>query len=129
MTTDISGSFKWFITVGTNPGYVSSNSRTLAEEEFVACVLSVSDLIQAETGVYISALAYPAKAFYKTDWGCPESGEPVYCLTGVCNPVFSEAEDFKSSLVRFTQELKKKLNQTTVTLEIVPCELYYFKGE
>lgn len=129
MKTDITSSFKWFITVGTNPGYDSSNSWTMPEEMFVSCVHSVADQIQTEMGVYITAVAYLAKAVYKKEWGCPAGGEPVYVLTGVHNPEFSEIEKFRYSLVRFTQELKKELSQTTVTLEIVPAELYYFKGE
>ena len=129
MKKEITGSFKWFITVGTNPGYDSSCSRSMPEEEFVACVRSVADQVQAETGVYVTSLAYQAKAVYKADWGCPESGEPVYVLTGVYNPEFSEIEKFRRSLIRYTEELKKKLSQTTVTLEIVPAELYYFRGE
>ncbi len=122
-------SFKWFITVGTNPGYETTCSDIMPEAEFLTYVRAVTDRVSRETGVYISTIIYPANAVYKAEWGCPDKGEPVYILTGAFNSQFAEAKEYKASLMQYVEELKKSLGQSTITLEIMPSELFYFNGE
>jgi len=125
--TEETKALKWSIVLGTNPGYDSSVRSIMDETEFLTHVQDIADKVHEDTGLYISAVFFPASVIYKKEWGCPSDGEPVYILTG-CVKVNSEnLETCRSSLFLFTEELRKKLRQCTVTLDITQTDFYRFE--
>lgn len=119
----------WRLTIGTLPGYGAQAQPGLSEAAFAGIYDACAEAVYAETGVYISANAAPARALYRREWGCPEGGEPVYLLSGVRNPQFHEAGAYEDALERLIARLKEKLGQSTIYLERWPVRFDYYQND
>lgn len=115
---------KYIITIGTNEGY-ENNSAQMSPAEFGKIANKLAKELFERTGVYPTFTLQSANVFYNNEWGCPETGEPVFILAGVRNPEFTPDADYCCKTWKvFASVLKRFFKQTTVTLEVVPCELH-----
>ncbi len=120
-------SIKWFCTIGVNSGYDLEDQKKLRTGEFSKIYLELAEELFKETGTYISAVITPSRTLYSPVWGCPEEGEYSFTISGACNTEFAEVADYKATLEILMQRLKEHFKQSTLLLEIVPAELYYYK--
>ena len=126
-TTDYYNSVKWMCTVGVNSGYNLEDQQKMPVEQLTSLYLKIADDVMQQTGVYISAVVAKSRTLYSPAWGCPESGEFSYTLSGSCNPEFAKKEEYLSALEVVVKKLKTELKQSTLLLEIVPVHLQYYK--
>jgi hypothetical protein len=111
--------------IGVNAGYFHQNG---SQPDFYSLLQQTAGEIYRETGVYVSCLAYPAKAIYHTDWGCPAGGENTYNIESVANPEFApDVQAWKSAALKLMQAMKVKLKQSTATVQFQESDLEYLK--
>ena len=120
-------SIHWSLTIGVSAGYDLEHQKGPEEDKMVQIYAEAAAETEEKTGIYISAVIWPTRSIYKQEWGCPKEGEYTFTFTGSCNPAFAETETYKEALLELTQRLKEKLLQSTVLLEIVPAEVFYFR--
>lgn len=120
---------KWSIVIGTNPGYGSNIRSIMNETDFLNYVRDTADKVYENTGIYISTLVFPASVIYRKEWGCPLDGEPVFILTGCIKFDFNNLENCRSALFLFTKDLRQKMGQCTVSLDITQTEFFRFEEE
>ena len=120
-------SIKWFLTVGTTPGYDLNHQEKRNRAEFAEEVQDICEAVYKKTNVMISAVIWDATAVYSSDFGCPPEGENVFVLSGSCNPVFNNIDDYMEALKIFAKELKEHVKQKTVTLETTKVDMTYMK--
>jgi hypothetical protein len=112
------------IVMGVTPGYHHENQN--ADTVFARRVMRVADEVFANTGVYLSAVITPAVVTYRTEWGCPETGEKVYQLTGVRNNKFiPDAAEWNRAVHMFASELRREFAQTTASLTFTDVDFHY----
>lgn len=126
MNTDYFNTIHWSVTIGTNPRYDLKNQKRMDIGEFTALFQHLAEEEQKQSGVWITAVITPSRLAYMTSVGCPLGGEYAYTLTGSCNTVFAEVDDYLPALKRVLQRLKKELKQATFTLEVLPAHLDYY---
>jgi hypothetical protein len=80
-----------------------------------------------KTGVYVSAVITMSRVVYHEDWGCPETGEYSFTLTGSCNPAFADLDKYLPALRELAECLKEEWKQTTLLLEITPASVIYMR--
>jgi hypothetical protein len=117
------------LTIGTVPGCDIQESAGLSEAAFISLYQSCAESVFESTGVYISANVSPARAVYRAEWGCPASGEPVFELRGVRNPMFCEKAPYFDALRMLTERLKAALKQSTAYLEYAPTRFDYYMND
>ena len=120
-------SLKWTITLGTMPGYGETKQDRIPKDKFVDLFRDIALIVEKDTGIYISCVFYDSVTVYKTEWGCTEEGELTYTLTGSCNRAFTDTDGYLEALKLLARKLKERLNQSTILLEIMPMEEFYFK--
>lgn len=120
---------KWDCTIGVNAGYDLNEQKMLPIEEFTGIYLELAEEVYKETGIYVSATITDSRVLYSPEWGCPKGGEFAFTLSGSCNSAFAEPENYRKSLDILMRRLKKRMNQSTLLLEIVPAKLKYYTGE
>ncbi|MBR1854225.1 MAG: hypothetical protein IJ794_13965 [Lachnospiraceae bacterium] len=120
-------SIGWRITIGVHVGYSADTKEPVEEQKLIRIYRRAAEAAEAVNGVYISAVLWPSRVIYKTEWGCPEEGEFTYTFVGNCNPAFSDPETYRKALLDLTENLKRELQQSTVLLELFPSEVYYLK--
>jgi hypothetical protein len=83
-----------------------------------------------EHGIYVSAvITGPNRTVYHTDWGCPVGGELTFTITGSANPNFvDDVEDWKAAVLCVANMLKKRLQQSTVTVEFSEVQVEYLES-
>lgn len=114
---------KFQATIGINPGYFHNNEKYVDFEHLLS---HASDLIQEETGIYVSWIVYPSKTIYKTEWGCPDGGEVTYSIESTANPNFAPDMDlWIDSATRIIKYLMKELEQSTITITINEVDFIY----
>ena len=89
---------------------------------------SLADEVEKETGAYVSFVATPALCGYKKEWGNPEGGEFVVCLSGERNPLYyDDAIAYSKAWETLAKKLKAHYKQTTARLFSEDVSLTYFK--
>jgi hypothetical protein len=118
-------SIKFFLTTGVTKGYFHENENFDIEDITVIWQKLAQEKFD-ESGIYISALAFKSKAIYSEDWGCPKAGENTLTFTGSINPTFTkDVETWKKCVIEIATEIKKTLEQSTITVEFIECEINY----
>ena len=117
------------IVIGVAEGYYH-NVSGVAENALVYKVATLWQKLAKEefdkTFIYVSAVAQPGSVIYHTQWGCPTGGESVVVLSGSANPNFvKDLNKWRDTVVKLASELKKQLNQTTLTIEFFEADLVY----
>lgn len=108
----------------TNPDDSNSN---IEKVDIIKKIRKCVDNTEEKTGICLSLKINEAMVLYKHDWGCPESGEPVYDISIIRNDKFNPAEEqFKYAVKILTRLLKEEFKQSTVTLTISSGLLYYY---
>lgn len=117
---------KVVITTGVNEGYTGKNLVQDPLKKIVELWQQLALNEYATSGIYISAVATESKTIYNTAWGCPKDGEDTIVLTSIMNLEFiSDREKWKQSVINIVTELKKILNQQTITIEFVKVDFIY----
>lgn len=120
--------------VGVNPGY-QDNAKEVDIKQFAELYKRCAETIMEKHGVYVSAVAHAVRTLYKTEWGCPEGGEPCVRIEADCNPSYSEMppakykEKWKECVMEIIKELMKELGQKTVTLSFSDGGVFYIQQE
>lgn len=118
-------SIKFVATIGINEGYSLADQNAVDMIAFGELYKEVAKDVFESQGQYVSCSATPVKTLYHADWGCPVGGENCVMLTGICNPQFSEISAWRQAVLSVCKELKKQLNQSTVTVEFMESEIEY----
>lgn len=114
------------IALGCNPGYFHNNVYKCSN--FYNDFQKITEEYAEQTGKYISFVVIPATVMYKKEWGCPESGENVFYLQAVMNPVFDkDIEEWKQRVIDIINHLKEEFQQTTVTITFTEADVVYLK--
>jgi len=110
--------------IGVTEGYFHENDNKVAK--FNDLYMNVAKVIFDETGIYVSAICKEVATLYNADWGCPKGGEITYELTSTANPEFvQDVEQWKKVVINVVSALKKRLCQSTVTIEFQEVDLIY----
>lgn len=108
------------LNVGVNPGYHHQNHVAGADALDVAVAVwqKLADDMFLERGVYVSAVAAPAKTLYRQEWGCPAGGEDTVVFTGLLNYHVAKvnATLWKQAVDELCDRVRKELKQTTAYL-------------
>lgn len=120
-------SVHWSITIGVNQGYDLENQVDVGLDTIATVYREAMEAIHEQTDVYISGVILPSRVVYSTRFGCPESGEIAYTIQGSRNPEFVDTESYLRALRLLIRELRSRLAQTTVMLEITPVHVEYYR--
>lgn len=122
-------SIKYEVVVGLIPGYhgISNNAElAIVRNAWMKYALKYYN----ETNVYISSIAYEAKALYNREWGCPIDGEPVVVFHCTLNPEFVKNEKvYEDGIVYVAKKLKEELRQSTVTITKTNASIAYLSDK
>lgn len=110
--------------LGKRPGYHHGNK---GEHEDVALVYQEeAEALYKDRGIYVSAVLGDHLALYRPEWGCPEGGEEVVVLRGVCNPLYcSDKDGWRHAVHELACRLSQRLRQTTFSLVFMNIRLVY----
>ncbi len=119
----------WTLSIGTTPGYDPGAQARMPEAAFAAVYLACAEEVYGETGIYLSAVMKETRVLYRGEWGCPADGEPCYELRGTRNPQFAEKEPYEAALMKLVLQLKERLGQRAIYLELQPTRMWYIADE
>ena len=84
----------------------------------------------------ISMTVAPIKGLYRYEYGCPESGENLYRVTSLYNPLYKQSkEDWKNTVLEYAKNLSEFFQQITCTVIIEnydkdhPLQFIYIKNK
>lgn len=111
---------------GVNPGFGHGNENPDPVATMTNVWLEEMDTVRQNSGLYISALVVPGRISYPREFGSPEGGEEVVEVSGYYNAKFHKHMELWQSAVRLiVARCKDRLEQETVALLFVPCEVEY----
>lgn len=117
---------KFQFTIEVTEGYFHNNENV--NVDFVKIVDKCAREAEKIFGIYIAFNIIPTITLYKTEWGCPDSGEKTYTLSAIRNPEFNDGSmNWQSCCKNIVNRLKATLNQTTVTGEFSEVDIKYWK--
>lgn len=118
-------SIKCTATIGIDPGYFHKNKK-FDSIDFYGFLQEFIE-IEATKYRYIPFVVSKSRAIYSMAYGCPYGGEKVYTLTAVLNPKYETCtkSEWKDDCIKIIEDLKEKLEQTTVTVTFEDCDFYY----
>lgn len=129
------------ITFGVNEGYFHNNenkdSLSKIADDIILMIEQVRDepygtgaLFGQKRDVYITGVLTPVRVCYPLGFGCPEGGEKGFIYSGCMNPNFVDnKERYKDGVEAIAKRIKKKYQQSTVTVEFVDTEMVYLQNE
>lgn len=118
---------RWTMSVGVNPGYDLKQQKPMDIERISALYQETALEVLEDTGTYVSAVCHESRVLYNMEWGCPKGGEYAYTFSGSFNPAFSEKTAYLEALRMVAQRMRRKLEQATLLLEIVPAHVEYLR--
>ena len=100
-------------TLGVNPGYGHANEN----ESTVSIVgrewqKAAAEVFQSDK-IYVGAVVKDSRTVYHTEWGCPIGGEATAEISGVCNPEYTDVNQYKEAVVKTLEKCAKVLCQST----------------
>lgn len=118
------------IVTGVTPGYFHTNEVSKNIEQISEVWQNIATKYFKNGRDYISVVIQPSKTVYNGEWGCPKGGEDTFTITGEANLKFIEDLDkWVETVGMCAVELKHKLKQTTLTIEIFDEQLAYLTEE
>lgn len=100
-------------TLGVNPGYGHANEKQSTVEVVAKEWQKAAAQVFQEDGIYVGAVVKDSKTVYHTDWGCPEGGEATAEISGVCNPEYTDVNQYKKAVVKTLEICATVLKQST----------------
>lgn len=126
-TTTTTTSLHFQAVIGTISGYDLQGKKGANIVKFVEVLKDLADETYKETNVYVSGFVTPTSVYYKTEWGCPEGGEPAFLIQGDMNPQFAEAEAWKQAVCLLMKKLQIFWKQATLTVTFTVVTNCYLK--
>ena len=125
---------KFELNIGVTPGYFHKNEGT-GEQSVEALFQEIAEEVYKATNIAVAGIVTPAKTVYRTEYGCPPTGEDTFVITGLLNLTFIAnhespvAVDFewRKAVTTIAEKLRKKLNQTTAYLSFSRVWFIYLK--
>lgn len=115
---------KFFASIGVHPGYFHANDGNLALDAPLVWQQKATEVFE-ETQVFVGAVFSKSKTVYHREWGCPEGGEETYCITGECNPNYTDIEKYKTQVVEVLKRTAQALEQSTTQLTFIEADFVY----
>lgn len=109
-------------TLGVNRGYGHANEQKSASQIVGGAWQQAAAEIFQSSGIYVSAIIKDSKAVYHTDWGCPAGGEVISEISGVCNPQYTDINQYKSVVLQVLERCAKALGQDTTQVVFTDCD-------
>jgi hypothetical protein len=129
------------ITFGVNEGYFHANENTSDNLNKVSddIILMISQVANEPYGkgswfgqkrdIYVSGILTPANICYPSMFGCPQGGEKGFIYSGCMNPAFVENKNcYMQAVESLAKMIKKKYQQSTVTVEFTDTEMVYLQN-
>lgn len=123
---------KFRATIGVVAGYGHENTG-INESTVMETWIQKAEEQMTKTGIFVSAVATPAKALYSHNWGCPQGGEAVFVFEGSLNTSFKPAEieigeyaaAWQKAVLNIVEMVSGEFQQSTSTLEFMDETLLY----
>ena len=131
-------SFK--ITFGVNQGYFHSNENKpetdIISDDIIDMISKVANepygmgsLFGQKRDIYVSGILTQANICYPSMFGCPQGGEKGFIYSGCMNPNFVDNKNsYMQAVESLAKMIKKKYQQSTVTVEFVDTEMVYLQN-
>ena len=128
------------ITFGVNKGYFHGNENSdnvnMISDDIILMLSQVADepygtgsLFGQKRNVYVSGILTPVNICYPLEFGCPKGGEKGFTYTGCMNPAFVDNKNvYMQAVESLAKRIKKKYQQSTVTVEFVDTEMIYLQN-
>lgn len=132
-------SFK--ITFGVNEGYFHNNENNdsilVISNDIIDMISKVASepfgkgsLFGQKRDIIVSGVLTPGSICYPAMFGCPDGGEKGFVYTGCMNPAFVENKNsYIGAVESLAKMIKKKYQQSTVTVEFVDTNMVYLQNE
>lgn len=118
------------IVSGITPGYSHANENSFNIDEMSELWNRIALKVMDITGIYVSSIVQHSKTVYNVEWGCPIGGEDTVTITGVCNTKFvKDISKYLDSVGLCAIELKKRLKQSTLTIEFFDEQIGYLEDK
>lgn len=118
----------FIIVTGVNKGYFHSNEQQITEKQIGELWQEIALKQFNKSTLYISTVIQKSNTVYNMDWGCPKGGEDTFNIVGTANPEFiTDINKWKDIVIECANELKSKLEQSTMTIEFKEVDLLYLK--
>ncbi len=88
-----------------------------------------ADKVMEKTGLYIGAVFSDTKTIYKKERWCPEWWEITKEISGMCNPEYTDTEQYKDAVLNVLSMVQKDMKQTTTQVAFEEIDFFYFKNE
>lgn len=119
---------KFEVVFGVNPGYNHSNEAQDPVAVMNDVWLEQMNFVRQNSGLYISALVHLGTACYPKEHGAPDGGEDVVVVSGYFNEKYHyHVEDWKKAVRHIVLRCKEVMDQSTVALLFVPCEVEHYE--
>lgn len=115
------------VTFGVIAGYNHENLCMTDRVEIVSAFWQkhMND-VKERTGIRIGGVVQSSIVSYSPDDGCPENGEIAVTISGVFNSYWQDDYyQWLEKLQTIVKNVKKDLNQKTVTLVLSPATVIY----
>lgn len=118
-------SISFTATLGINQGYGHANQTQSAKETVGTVWQQAAAEVFSQCSVYIGVVVKDSKTVYNTTWGCPKGCENTAEISGVCNPQYTELNQYKEAVLQTLEKCAKVLGQETTQVVFTECELAY----
>jgi hypothetical protein len=107
--------------IGINEGYYHENDSTLTENEICDIIQKICEEYFNIYNIYISFTFRMCRVIYRTEWGCPSSGEIAFELSTSADPerytTPHQVNNYNEHAETLIVEIAKYFKQSTVRIE------------
>lgn len=112
-------------TFGRISGYGHENENPVSIEDFAILWRQNMQRLFESTGILIGCVIQESRVVYPVSFGCPNTGELTFTVSGHYNPKFFDIKKYsrkrylkllKDNTIRLCDDLRKQLGQTTLSL-------------
>lgn len=115
----------YFLTFGVNEGF-SENNTCANRLEVGEKIKEFIEVIEKDTGIYVSGVLIKNSAIYKNEWKCPYGGEVTFTYMGDRNNNFChDDEAYRKAVLKLAHMIKKEYKQEEIIVSFTHSDLEY----
>lgn len=115
----------YFLTFGVNEGFSETNTQA-DRLEVGEKIKEFIEVIEKDTGIYVSGVLIKNSAIYKNEWKCPYGGEVTFTYMGDRNNNFChDDEAYRKAVLKLAHMIKKEYKQEEIIVSFTHSDLEY----